>query len=101
MINLYRQHTTLNGKEYVKDISKIGRNIKGIIIVDNLEKNFKLHPDNGLKIASYFGEIGKGNDNDKLFELQKLLILFYKLKYEDLRMGIKDYSQYIREKIST
>ena len=99
--NLYRQHTTLYGKEYVKDISKIGRNIKEIIIVDNLEKNFKLNPDNGVKIASYFGEIGSGNDDNKLFELQKLLILFYKLKYEDLRMAIKDYSQYIREKIST
>ena len=99
--NLYRQHTTLYGKEYVKDISKIGRNIKEIIIVDNLEKNFKLNPDNGVKIASYFGEIDNGNNDNKLFELQKLLILFYKLKYEDLRMAIKDYSQYIREKIST
>ena len=96
--NLYRDHTTLYGKEYVKDISKIGRNIKEIIIVDNLEKNFNLNPDNGIKIAPYFGEINA--DDTKLFELQKLLILFYKLKYDDLRMAIKDYKQYIKNKIS-
>ena len=96
--NLYRDHTTLYGKEYVKDISKIGRNIKEVIIVDNLEKNFKLNPDNGIKIAPYFGDISA--DDTKLFELQKLLILFYKLKYDDLRMAIKDYNQYIKNKIS-
>lgn len=96
--NLYRDHTTLYGKEYIKDISKIGRNIKEIIIVDNLEKNFKLNQDNGIKIAPYFGEISA--DDTKLFELQKLLILFYKLKYDDLRMAIKDYKQYIKNKIS-
>jgi Dullard-like phosphatase family protein len=96
--NLYRDHTTLYGKEYVKDISKIGRNIKEIIIVDNLEKNFKLNPDNGIKIAPYFGEINA--DDTKLFELQKLLILFFKLKYDDLRMAIKEYKQYIKNKIS-
>ena len=96
--NLYRDHTTLYGKEYVKDISKIGRNIKEVIIVDNLEKNFKLNPDNGIKIAPYFGEMSA--DDTKLFELQKLLILFNKLKYDDLRMAIKDYKQYIKNKIS-
>ena len=96
--NLYRDHTTLYGKEYVKDISKIGRNIKEVIIVDNLEKNFKLNPNNGIKIAPYFGEIN--SDDVKLFELQKLLILFFKLKYDDLRMAIKDYKQYIKNKIS-
>ena len=97
--NLYREHTTLYGTEYVKDISKIGRNIKEMIIVDNLEQNFILNPDNGIKIASYYGK--NSIDDNKLYELQKLLILFYKLKYDDLRMAIKDYSQYIKNKIST
>lgn len=99
--NLYREHTVLYKNEFVKDISKIGRNIKETIIVDNLEKNFILNPDNGIKIAPYFGEIGNRNEDNKLFELQKLLILFYKLKYEDLRMAIKDYAQFIFDKIST
>jgi len=96
--NLYREHTTLYGTEYVKDISKIGRNIKEMIIVDNLVKNFKLNPENGIKIAPYYG--ANSIDDNKLFQLQKLLILFYKLKYDDLRMAIKDYSQYINNKIS-
>ena len=97
--NLYREHTTLYENEYIKDLSKIGRNIKEMIIVDNLEKNFRLNPDNGIKISSYFGEINTKEDN-KLYELLKLLILFYKLKYKDLRMAIKDYKQFILDKIS-
>ena len=99
--NLYREHTILYGKEYVKDITKIGRNIKEIIIVDNLEKNFKLNPDNGIKIAPYFGEISYGSEDNKLIELEKLLILFNKLKYDDIRMAIREYSQFIKDKIST
>ena len=98
--NLYREHTTLYGQEYIKDISKIGRNIKEIIIVDNLEKNFILNPDNGIKIAPYYGELSYENEDTKLFELEKLLLLFNKLKYDDIRMGIKDYSQFIKDKIS-
>ena len=99
--NLYREHTTLYGNEYIKDISKVGRNIKEIIIVDNLEKNFVLNPDNGIKISSYFGEINHKKEDNKLYELLKLLILFHKLKYRDLRMAIKDYSQFIIDKISS
>ena len=98
--NLYREHTTLYGEDYVKDISKIGRNIKKMVIVDNLDKNFKLNPDNGIKISPYFGEVCIRNEDNKLYELQKLLILFYKLKYEDLRMAIKDYSQFIKDRIT-
>ena len=98
--NLYREHTTLYGEDYVKDISKIGRNIKKMVIVDNLDKNFRLNPDNGIKIAPYFGEISIRNEDNKLYELQKLLVLFCKLKYEDLRIAIKDYSQFIMDKIT-
>ena len=99
--NLFREHTTLYGNEYIKDISKVGRNIKEIIIIDNLEKNFVLNPDNGIKISSYFGEINPKKEDNKLYELLKLLILFHKLKYRDLRMAIKDYSQFIIDKISS
>jgi len=35
---------------YVKDISKIGRDLNKTIIVDNMAENFKLQPDNGIYI---------------------------------------------------
>ena len=73
--NLYREHLTLVGKQFIKDISKLGRDIKKVIIVDNNSDNFKLNPENGILISSFFGE-SSGNDN-VLFELKNLLILIY------------------------
>ena len=96
--NLYREHLTLKDKEFFKDITKIGRDIKKIIIVDNISNNFKLTPENGIKISSYFKDTSE-NDN-VLFELKKLLIMFYKEGYEDLRIAIKKYSEDIKKNIS-
>ena len=96
--NLYREHLTFHEKEFIKDISKLGRDIKKVIIVDNIANNFKLNHENGIKISPYFGD---SSDNDTaLFELKKLLIMFYKSGYEDLRIAIKKYSEDIKKNIS-
>ena len=96
--NLYRDHNVLVGNNLVKDISKIGRDMKKIIIVDKLIDNIKSTPQNGILIKPYYGETNK---NDiVLFELKKLLILFHKLGYEDLRTAIKNYSNDIKYKIT-
>ena len=39
---LYREHTVQHGNSYVKDISRIGRDLSKMIIVDNKAENFKL-----------------------------------------------------------
>ena len=96
--NLYREHSFLCGKEFLKDISRIGRDMKKIIIVDNISNNFKLNPENGIQIAPYFGEYSK-NDT-VLFELKKLLVMFHKLEYEDLRVAIKNYAKDIKNNIT-
>ena len=96
--NLYREHLTFCGKEFIKDISKLGRDLKKVIIVDNIANNFKLNPENGIQIAPFFGD---ENDEDNVLEdLKKILILFVKEKYEDLRIGIKKYKKIIKEKIT-
>jgi TFIIF-interacting CTD phosphatase-like protein len=41
-IRLYRQHTVKMGRELVKDLSRVGRDLSRVILVDNLEKNFQL-----------------------------------------------------------
>ena len=38
----YRQHTVINGNDFVKDLNRIGRPFDKIIIVDNMPKNFRL-----------------------------------------------------------
>ena len=96
--NLYREHLTFCGKEFIKDISKLGRDLKKVIIVDNIANNFKLNPENGIQISPFFGD---ENDEDNVLEdLKKILILFVKEKYEDLRIGIKKYKKIIKEKIT-
>ena len=96
--NLYKEHNILIGRNLVKDISKIGRDMKRIIIVDKLYENIKATPQNGILIKPYFGE--KDKNDTILFELKKLLILFHKMGYEDIRVAIKNYANDIKYKIT-
>ena len=96
--NLYKEHNILIGRNLVKDISKIGRDMKKIIIVDKLYENIKATPQNGILIKPYFGE--KDKNDTVLFELKKLLILVHKMGYEDIRTAIKNYSSDIKYKIT-
>ena len=118
----YREHTVIYKDTFVKDISRIGRDIKKIIIVDNNERNFVLNKKNGIKIAPYYGDEDnnnniinnsinsetngrlscrgkKGNDN-VLLELKKILVMIYKDNYDDLREALKDYEDLIKSKVS-
>ena len=63
---LYRQHTTSYNGYYIKDLSKLGRPLNKMIIIDNIEENYQLQMYNGLNISNYEGE-----DND--YELEYLL----------------------------
>ena len=97
--NLYREHCVLVGRKFVKDISRIGRDMKRIIMVDDIPENLEKHSENGILIMPYNGE--EDNDKDRvLYELKKLLILFYKIGYEDLRNAIKSYRNEIYDKIT-
>ena len=96
--NLYKEHNILIGRNLVKDISKIGRDMKRIIIVDKLYENIKATPHNGILIKPYFGE--KDKDDTVLFELKKLLILINNMGYEDIRTAIKNYANDIKYKIT-
>ena len=88
--NLYREHTVLKGNEFVKDISRIGRDIKKIIIVDNSENNFSLNKENGILIAPFNGD--EYINDTKLFYLKNLLLKFNSKDYEDLRIALKEFS---------
>ena len=96
--NLHRNHCTLVGKNFVKDISRIGRDIKTIIMVDDLAENLKDHIDNGILILPYDGN--NYREDRVLFELKKMLILFHRLGYQDLRNALKSYKSEIYQKIT-
>ena len=95
--NFYREHSVICGNDFVKDISRIGRDIRTIIIVDNSENNFRLNKENGIKIAPFNGN--KTKNDIVLFELKKILILIYKTGYNDLRVALKDFAYDIKTKV--
>jgi CTD small phosphatase-like protein 2 len=45
----------------MKDLSKIGRDLKKTIIVDNLPQNFRFQNQNGIFIKSFYGEDSEDN----------------------------------------
>ena len=95
--NLNRTHSILYENYLVKDISLIGRDISKIIIIDNDENCFKLNKENGIKITSFND---RKDDDNKLFELKKILILIFKKNYDDVREALKDFSEDIKTKLS-
>ena len=42
---------------FLKDLSLLGRDIKKCIIVDNSAENFQMHPENGIFIKSWYGDL--------------------------------------------
>ena len=94
---LYRQHTTIQNEEFIKDLSKIGRKLSNIIIIDNMPQNYRLQPENGILIKPFWG---KDNNDDVLFSLSKILS---KIAEEggDLRDGIRRYKIEIIKNVSS
>jgi len=54
---LYRQHATFEKGDYVKNLALLGRDLKKIIIVDNIPHVFKLQKSNGICIKSFYGDV--------------------------------------------
>jgi len=54
---LYRQHTHVTEEGvYLKDLSKLGRDLRKTIIVDNIADNFGMHSENGIEIKTWVGD---------------------------------------------
>ena len=94
---LYREHTTIIGNDYVKDISLIGRDLDKTVIVDNMAQNFKLQKENGILIHSFWGD----DEYDvALIELEKILKKVAQEKGE-IRVILKKYKEDILKKVSS
>ena len=94
---LYRKHTVIYDNSYVKDISRIGRLLDKIIIVDNMPQNYRLQKENGIMIKPFWGE----DDFDTaLVSLGEILDKIYK-KFDDVRKGIIFYKNDILNNVSS
>ena len=56
---LYQEHCTIINDDFVKDLSKIGRPIDKMVIVDNMFQNYRLQKDNGINIKPFCGNLNK------------------------------------------
>ena len=84
---LYREHCTLMGAAYVKDISKLGRNLSKTIIIDNDLGCFYLQQENGILIKSFEGK----EDDNKLVNLYQILNQIIKSPFNDIRVELDKY----------
>ncbi|ROW14708.1 hypothetical protein VPNG_03817 [Cytospora leucostoma] len=60
---LFRESCHNHGGNYVKDLAKIGRDLKDTIIIDNSPTSYIFHPQHAVPISSWFSD---AHDNELL-----------------------------------
>ena len=82
---LYREHCTEINNCFIKEIKKLGRDLKDVIIVDNSPLSYYFNPENGIPISSWFDD-----KNDK--ELYNVSFILEFLSFvPDVRNFIKKF----------
>ncbi|XP_043105008.1 uncharacterized protein ctdsp1 isoform X1 [Puntigrus tetrazona] len=54
---LFRESCVFHRGNYVKDLSRLGRDLNKVIIVDNSPASYIFHPDNAVPVASWFDDM--------------------------------------------
>ena len=91
---LYRKHTEQLDGAFIKDLSKLGRDLKKVCIIDNNKDNFRLQPENGLHICSFIGD----QNDDELFSLCTDLQKIISANVDDIRPIIKEISENMKKR---
>ena len=95
---LYRQHTLLVNDTFVKDLSKLGRDLSKVVILDNRPQNYELQKENGIYIRSFYGD---NKFDNALINLIPILKTIAKSPYNDVREEIKKLKEEIFTKVTT
>ena len=91
---LYRKHTEQINGVFIKDLSKLGRDINKVVIIDNNKDNFSLQPENGLHICSFLGD----QNDDELYLLCDDLMKIVKGNKKDLRPAVKEIDEIMKKR---
>ena len=93
---MYREHTVIIGEDFVKDISRLGRDLSKVIIVDNMPQCFRLQKENGIFIRPFYGR----DIND--YALIDLIPILVKIAESglDVREGLKHFKDEIINKVT-
>ena len=93
---LYRQHTTITNTGLVKDLSKLGRDLNKVIMIDNIAENFKLQPNNGFWIKTWNEDI----KDTQLKDLNIILKKIYFIQPVDVRVIVKKIKDEVSKRLS-
>eukprot|EP01025_Chloroclados_australasicus_P044032 TRINITY_DN4742_c0_g1_i1.p2 TRINITY_DN4742_c0_g1~~TRINITY_DN4742_c0_g1_i1.p2 ORF type:complete len:336 (-),score=49.21 TRINITY_DN4742_c0_g1_i1:3295-4302(-) len=80
---LFRESCVHYQGSYVKDLSRLGRELRNVLIVDNSPNSYIFQPQNAIPIIPFFGD----EDDRALLEL--LPLLFDLSTQFDVRQGLK------------
>ncbi|KAM4815100.1 CTD small phosphatase-like protein [Thomomys bottae] len=54
---LFRESCVFHGGSYVKDLSRLGRELSKVVIVDNSPASYVFHPENAVPVQSWFDDM--------------------------------------------
>ena len=97
---LYREYATDKKVCFVKDLTKLGRNLSKVIIIDDKAVSFSLQKENGILIKPFIGSSWELRYDVILYDLFKVLTKIILIKSTDVREGIQKYKYEIQQKIS-
>ena len=89
---LYREHITLDEDgNNVKDLDLIGRDLKNVIIIDDIPRYYHLQKENGINIKPFYGNIS--SDTKTLKTLNRVLkkIRIDVEESKDIRISLEKY----------
>lgn len=54
---LFREACVFHKGNYVKDLNRLGRDLKKVVIIDNSPASYAFHPDNAIPVQSWFDDM--------------------------------------------
>ena len=86
---LYRDSTRQKNGVYLKDLSRLGRDLDRCIIIDNIEENYQAQPDNGINIKSWYSD-PHDRELDKLIPFLRNIVV---TQVPDIRKSLRMHRQ--------
>lgn len=84
--NLFKEHCVYKDGVHIKDLSKLNRDLKKVMIIDTDENSYKLQPENAIPMDPWDGKA-----DDKLLRLIPFLEYMATQQVEDVRPILKSY----------
>ncbi|GLJ15136.1 hypothetical protein SUGI_0247620 [Cryptomeria japonica] len=56
-VRMYRDSCTKMGRAYVKDLAKLRKDLKNVIIIDDNTVSYKLQPENAFPVKAFTGDL--------------------------------------------